>query len=67
MPIRKNSRDDGDLPRIHPDAFVDPTTILHGPDVVEEDVFIRPCAVARAEETGSRGQVAPIITPGRIY
>jgi len=59
MPIRKNPR--GDLPRIHPDAFVDPTAILCGPVVVEEDVFIGPYAVIRADETDNAGQVAPIV------
>ena len=42
--IRKNPR--GDLPRIHASAFVDPTAILCGLVVVEENVFIGPYAVS---------------------
>jgi carbonic anhydrase/acetyltransferase-like protein (isoleucine patch superfamily) len=36
--IRKNPR--GDLPEIHHSAFVDPTAILCGLVIVEENVFI---------------------------
>ena len=46
--IRKNPR--GDLPQIHPSAFVDPTAILCGKVIVEENVFIGPYAVIRADE-----------------
>ena len=46
--IRKNPH--GDLPQIHPDAFVDPTAIICGLVVVEEKVFIGPYAVIRADE-----------------
>ena len=46
--IRKNPR--GDLPQIHPGAFVDPTAILCGLVIVEENVFIGPYAVIRADE-----------------
>ena len=45
--IRKNPR--GDLPQIHPSAFVDPTAILCGKVIVEENVFIGPYAVIRAD------------------
>jgi len=57
--IRKNPR--GDLPQVHPSAFVDPTAILCGRVIVEENVFIGPYAVIRADETDSRGEIAPIV------
>ena len=57
--IRKNPR--GDLPRIHPDAFVDPTAILCGLVIVEENVFIGPYAVIRADEVNAQGDLEPIV------
>ncbi|WP_431510027.1 carbonate dehydratase [Variovorax sp. DAIF25] len=57
--IRKNPR--GDLPQIHPSAFVDPTAILCGLVVVEENVFIGPYAVIRADETDANGHIDPIV------
>lgn len=57
--IRKNPR--GDLPQIHPSAFVDPTAILCGLVVVEENVFIGPYAVIRADEMDSKGHIEPIV------
>ncbi|MDO8828143.1 carbonate dehydratase [Methylophaga sp.] len=57
--IRKNPR--GDLPQIHPSAFVDPTAILCGLVIVEENVFIGPYAVIRADEMDENGHIDPII------
>lgn len=57
--IRKNPR--GDLPQVHPSAFVDPTAILCGRIIVEENVFIGPYAVIRADEMDSDGHIEPII------
>lgn len=57
--IRKNPR--ADLPRIHPDAFIDPTAIICGLVEVEENVFIGPYAVIRADEVDAEGQIEPII------
>ncbi len=57
--IRRNPR--GDLPRIHPDAFVDPTAILCGLVIVEENVFIGPYTVIRADEVDENGHIEPII------
>ena len=57
--IRKNPR--GDLPQIHPSAFVDPTAILCGLVVVEENVFIGPYAVIRADEMDADGHIDPIV------
>ena len=57
--IRKNPR--GDLPQIHPSAFVDPTAILCGLVIVEENVFIGPYAVIRADEMDASGHIDPIV------
>ena len=57
--IRKNPA--GDLPVIHASAFVDPTAILCGKVVVEENVFIGPYAVIRADEEDETGSVHPIV------
>ncbi len=57
--IRKNPS--GDLPVIHPDAFVDPTAIVCGKVIVHENVFIGPYAVIRADETDADGNMDPIV------
>lgn len=57
--IRKNPR--GDLPTVHPDAFIDPTAIICGLVIVEENVFIGPYAVIRADEMDANGHIEPII------
>ncbi|HBD36335.1 MAG TPA: carbonate dehydratase, partial [Cupriavidus sp.] len=57
--IRKNPS--GDLPQIHPSAFVDPTAVLCGKVVVAENVFIGPYAVIRADEVDANGQLEPIL------
>ena len=57
--IRKNPR--GDLPQIHPSAFVDPTAIICGLVIVEENVFIGPYAVIRADEMDANGHIDPIV------
>jgi carbonic anhydrase/acetyltransferase-like protein (isoleucine patch superfamily) len=57
--IRKNPS--GDLPVIHPDAFVDPTAIVCGKVIVHENVFIGPYAVIRADETDAQGNMEPIV------
>jgi len=57
--IRKNPR--GDMPQIHETAFVDPTAILCGRIVVQENVFIGPYAVIRADEVDAQGHMEPIV------
>jgi len=57
--IRKNPS--GDLPQIHPDAFVDPTAIVCGKVIIHENVFIGPYVVIRADEVNADGEMAPII------
>lgn len=51
----------GDVPVIHPSAFVDPTAILCGKVIVHENVFIGPYAVIRADEVDNRGRMEPIV------
>jgi carbonic anhydrase/acetyltransferase-like protein (isoleucine patch superfamily) len=46
---------------VHDTAFVDPTAILCGKVVVEENVFIGPYAVIRADELNEKGDMDPII------
>jgi len=57
--IRKNPS--GDLPVIHESAYVDNTAILCGKVVVEENVFIGPYVVIRADEVNEFGGMEPII------
>ena len=57
--IRRNPS--GHLPEVHETAFVDPTAILCGKIVVEENVFIGPYAVIRADEVDDNGEMEPII------
>lgn len=57
--IRKNPS--GHLPVVHESAFVDPTAILCGKVVVEENVFIGPYAVIRADEVNDDGDMEPIL------
>ena len=57
--IRKNPS--GHLPVVHETAFVDPTAILCGKIVVEENVFIGPYAVIRADEVDTDGDMEPIV------
>lgn len=56
--IRKNPH--GDLPLVHPSAFVDPTAIICGRVIIEENVFIGPHAVIRADERQQDGTIEPI-------
>lgn len=57
--IRKNPS--GHLPIVHESAFVDPTAILCGKVIVEENVFIGPYAVIRADEVDENGEMEPIV------
>lgn len=57
--IRKNPT--GHLPVVHDTAFVDPTAILCGKVIVEENVFIGPYAVIRADEVDDDGDMEPIV------
>ncbi len=57
--IRRNPR--GDTPAVHETAFVDHTAILCGLIIVQENVFIGPYAVIRADEVNANGDMEPII------
>ena len=57
--IRRNPN--GDVPVVHETAFVDPTAILCGKVIVEENVFIGPYAVIRADEVNDDGDMEPIV------
>ncbi len=57
--IRKNPS--GDLPVVHESAFVDPTAILCGKVIVQENVFIGPYVVIRADEVDEEGEMEPIV------
>lgn len=46
--IRKNPH--GNLPQIHESAYVDQTAIVCGMVIIEENVFVGPHAVIRADE-----------------
>ncbi len=50
----------GDMPEVHESAFVDPTAILCGKVVVEENVFIGPYAVIRADERDDHGDIQTV-------
>ncbi|MNK06294.1 UDP-3-O-[3-hydroxymyristoyl] glucosamine N-acyltransferase [compost metagenome] len=56
--IRRNPN--GDVPIVHPTAFVDPTAIICGKVIVREKVFIGPYAVIRADETDADGNIEAI-------
>jgi carbonic anhydrase/acetyltransferase-like protein (isoleucine patch superfamily) len=57
--IRKNPN--GDLPVIHPSAYVDQTAIVCGKVFIGENVFIGPYVVIRADEVDAKGEMEPII------
>lgn len=57
--IRRNPS--GDLPVIAISAFVDPTAILCGKVIIEENVFIGPYAVIRADEVDDDGKLEAIV------
>ncbi len=57
--IRKNPN--GDLPQIAESAYVDKTAIICGKVIIEDNVFIGPYAVIRADEVDERGELEPII------
>jgi len=57
--VRKNPR--GDLPVIHESAYVDKTAIICGKVIIQENVFIGPYAVIRADEVKPDGDMDPII------
>lgn len=57
--IRKNPS--GDIPQIHESAYVDQTAIICGKIIIEENVFVGPYVVIRADEVNEHGQMEPIV------
>ena len=57
--IRRNPS--GHLPEIHESAYVDQTAILCGKVVVQENVFIVPYGVIRADKVSAEGDMEPIM------
>ena len=51
----------GDMPQVHESAYVDPTAQLIGKVKVQENVFIAPNVIVRADEPGLDGKVEPTI------
>jgi carbonic anhydrase/acetyltransferase-like protein (isoleucine patch superfamily) len=56
--LRKNPS--GHLPQISESAYIDPTALICGHVIIEDNVFVGPYAVIRADEIDQQGQVAPI-------
>lgn len=50
----------GHFPQVSPEAFIDPTAILCGRVIIEDNVFIGPYAVIRADEVDESGNMEPI-------
>lgn len=51
----------GNAPRIHPDAFIDPSAQIIGNVRIERNVFVGPLCVIRADKPGMDSMVHPII------
>ncbi len=56
----------GDVPKVARSAYVHDAATLIGNVVVEEEVFIGPGAVIRADEPGPDGKVKPIVIGERV-
>lgn len=57
--LRKNPS--GHFPNVSEKAFVDPTAIICGKVIIEDNVFIGPYAVIRADEINDEKDMEPII------
>jgi len=57
--LRKNPT--GHYPTVSEKAFIDPTAIICGHVIIEENVFVGPYAVIRADETNESDGMEPII------
>lgn len=57
--IRKNPS--GDMPQIHESAYVDQTAIICGKIIIEENVFVGPYAVIRADEVNEHGEMEAVV------
>ncbi len=50
----------GYYPTVSEKAFIDPTAIVCGRVIIEDNVFVGPYAVIRADEVDEQGQIQPI-------
>lgn len=57
--LRKNPT--GHYPTVSETAFIDPTAIICGHVIIEDNVFVGPYAVIRADEVDETGSMQPII------
>ncbi|ASM51684.1 hypothetical protein PESP_b0051 [Pseudoalteromonas espejiana DSM 9414] len=57
--LRKNPN--GHMPSVAQSAFIDPTAIICGKVIIEDNVFIGPYAVIRADEVDDTGDMQPIV------
>ena len=57
--LRKNPS--GLSPQVSEKAFIDPTAIICGYVIIEDNVFVGPYAVIRADEVDADGNMEPII------
>ncbi|CAG9298030.1 DapH/DapD/GlmU-related protein [Celerinatantimonas diazotrophica] len=57
--LRKNPT--GHYPQVAQSAFIDPTAIICGHVIIEDNVFVGPYAVIRADEVAENGEIEPIV------
>lgn len=57
--LRRNPS--GHMPQVSETAFIDPTAIICGKVIIEENVFIGPYAVIRADEVNEDGEMEAIV------
>ncbi|MDN3684640.1 LbetaH domain-containing protein [Vibrio sinaloensis] len=57
--LRRNPS--GDMPVVSQTAFIDPTAIICGKVIIEDNVFIGPYAVIRADEVNQQGEMEAIV------
>jgi len=57
--LRRNPS--GHYPQVSANAFIDPTAIICGHVIIEDNVFVGPYAVIRADEVDESGHMEPIV------
>ena len=57
--LRKNPS--GDMPMVSDSSFIDPTAIICGKVIVDDNVFVGPYAVIRADEVDDAGEMEAIV------
>jgi carbonic anhydrase/acetyltransferase-like protein (isoleucine patch superfamily) len=61
LPPNIRSNPFGDRPVVHPSSYIDPSAQLIGNVHIDQDVFVGPLAVLRADEPGPDGRVKPVM------